>query len=126
MSARDAPRPVADDTVSHAQYEVETMDNAGLILFWIFIGLTAASLMCSIVVLCLRHCIMKFISRRSDSHGQADSSSWQTELHASTDQNGADRVKSKKEECGQADAVEAIEVRQPGGSVVVGVLMAHV
>lgn len=96
------------------------MDNAGLTLFWLFIGLTTASIMCSIIVLCLRHCILKFIAERSDSQ---DSSSRQTELNARASQNGTDQMKSKEEECSHSDFVEAVEVHQPGGSVVVGVLM---
>lgn len=120
--AQDAPRQSAEDTVKlRGKHDVNTMDNAGLTLFWLFIGLTATSVMCSVLVICLRHCIRRCMDRPSTSADQAEFSSPPTELHAATHQQTQEAAKTTNDEGCDPAFLEAVGVQQPGGSVVVGV-----
>jgi len=123
IAARDYQRPSSEDTASLSGDDAaEGIDEAGLALFWLFVGLTGASIMCSVLVLCLRHCILRLLPPRPT---RPDSSTTSTNSRAAVSQAALHRVNSSAEKDNQshpheAEFLGAVEVHQPGGSVVVG------
>lgn len=123
-SARDLTRPSVEETASlRGSHAGEGMDNTGLTLFWLFVGLTVASIMCSLVVVFFRRCILSLLPPRPSALVSSTSTSRATAPRMTRESDIADAGKEKSS-TSPTDSIEAVEVQQPGGSVVIGVRLA--
>lgn len=123
IAARDHPRPVAEETASlRGEHAGDGMDETGLALFWLFIGLTGASIVCSLLVLCLRQCILKLLpprpTRPESSTASINSRTAASQAAADHNNPGSKTIEAHPRE---AEFLRAVEVHQPGGTIVVGV-----
>lgn len=120
--ARQQPRPTAEDTVALNHTDTQAGETGVIVLFYVFVALTVASIMCSLLVLCLRHFVLKNTDSPESGTSQVTLTDRGQAPSPPADELPQHDSSAKLSDVGFApDAGEAVQVQQPGGSVAVGI-----